>query len=103
MYRLYNEPDALPARTDFALRAITGCWRSVEGGPQVRVVRNSARKNGGFRVELIYKNPRTVFSAPVKRICGIHRIDLYGRIDLYYDAEKDRLLLSAYGWYVREQ
>ena len=103
MSRSCNGIGSPSARTDFALREITGRWASPEGGPQVRVFRNESRKNGGFLMELAYNNPQAVFLRPLIGVFGIHSIDLYGRIYLSYDAAKDRLYLSAYGGYIRAE
>ncbi|SBV91013.1 conserved hypothetical protein [uncultured Dysgonomonas sp.] len=34
---------------------------------------------------------------------GLYYIDLYGRIGIAYDREREVLLLSAFGEYVREE
>lgn len=86
---------------DFALREITGRWVSREGAPSVRIFRNRKQKNGGLWLELTYNNPQAVFSCPIKDMFGIRYFDLFGRIGLAYDAEREVLQLSAYGEYIR--
>jgi hypothetical protein len=88
---------------DFPLRAITGRWVSSEGAPSVRIFRNDARKNGGLWLELTYNNPQAVYSRPVKEVSGVRYFDLYGRVGIAYDRERDVLLLSDYGEYIRAE
>ena len=87
----------------FAVREITGSWVSREGAPSVRIYRNRKCKNGGLWLELTYNNPQAVFSSPIKQLFGIRYFDLFGRVGLAYDDERDVLLLSAYGEYVRAE
>ncbi len=87
----------------FSLRDITGRWVSRQGSPTVRVYRDDARKNGGLRLELAYNNPQGVYSRPVRGIFGLRYFDLYGRVGIAYDAERDVLLLSEYGEYIRAE
>ena len=98
---LCNGTIPLSAETDFPLREITGSWTSLEGKTAVRVFRNESRKSGGFLLELAYNNPQAVLLCPVINVKGIHYIDLYGRIYLSYDVERDVLYLSGYGEYIR--
>ena len=86
---------------EFPLREITGTWVSPEGAPPVRIYRNDTRKGGGIWLELTYNNPQAVFSRPVKNWFGIRYFDLFGRVGMAYDAERDVLMLSIYGQYVR--
>lgn len=86
---------------DFALREITGRWVSRERAPSVRIFRNRKQKNGGLWLELTYNNPQAVFSCPIKDMFGVRYFDLFGRIGLAYDAEREVLQLSAYGEYIR--
>lgn len=85
----------------FAVREITGSWVSEEGAPSVRIFRNRTRTNGGLYMELTYNNPQAVFSSPIKERFGVRYFDLFGLVGLAYDAERDVLLLSAYGEYHR--
>lgn len=85
----------------FAVREITGSWVSTEGAPGVRIYRNRKCKNGGLWLELTYNNPQASFCRPIRDLFGVRYFDLFGRVGLAYDDERDVLLLSAYGEYVR--
>lgn len=85
----------------FSLRDISGRWKSAAGAPAVSVYRNTCRKSGGFWLELRYSHPHAVFSRPIKNLFGQYYINLYGRLDLAYDAERELLQLSSYGTYER--
>lgn len=85
----------------FPLREITGRWVSREGAPSVRIFRNRKCKNGCLYLDFTYNNPQAVFSRPIREMFGIRYFDLFGRVGVAYDAERDVLLLSAYGEYQR--
>ncbi len=87
-------------KTGFALRDITGRWKSREGAPDIRIYRNSERKNGGFFMEFAFKAGE-LFRCPVKKRQGIRYVNLYGVMSLTYNADNDVLNLSAYGKYYR--
>lgn len=102
MFRIGNGTDPkIVSWLDFPLRDITGRWVSSEGAPTVRIFRNDARKNGGLWLELTYINPQAVYSRPVKGVFGVRYFDLFGRVGIAYDAEREVLLLSAFGEYIR--
>jgi hypothetical protein len=103
MFSTSNGTDPFAAQTDFSLRDITGRWVSSEGAPAVRIFRNEVRKNGGFWLELTYNNPQAIFMRPVKDVFGFRYFDLYGRVGIAYNEEKDSLLLSDFGEYVRAE
>lgn len=103
MFRKSNGTDPFAARLDFNLRDITGRWVNQDGMPAVTVYRNTSRKGGGIRLCLTYNNPQAVFDCTIYSVFGLRYIDLYGRVGLAYDRERDVLLLSAYGEYVRAQ
>jgi hypothetical protein len=88
---------------DFNLWEITGHWVSTSGAPAVNIYRNTSRKRGGIRLELTYNNPQVVCDCTMYCVFGVHYIDLYGRIGIAYDRERDVLLLSAFGEYVRAE
>lgn len=88
---------------EFPLREITRRWVSPDGLPSVRVFRSRKQKNGGLWLELTYNNPQAAFSRPIKDCFGIRYFDLFGRVGLAYDAERDVLILSTYGEYKRAQ
>jgi len=39
----------------------------------------------------------------VKEVFGVRYFDLYGRVEIAYDGEREILLLSDYGEYIREE
>lgn len=88
---------------DFDLWEITGRWVSLDGMPAVTVYRNTSRKRGGIRLCLTYNNPQVVCDCTVYCVFGQYYIDLYGRIGIAYDREREMLLLSSFGEYVRAQ
>lgn len=102
MFRTDNgtDPETVPW-LDFPLRDITGRWVSPEGAPSVRIFQNDFIKNGGLWLELAYNNPQAVYARPVEELSGLHYFDLFGRVGIAYDKERDVLLLSIYGEYVR--
>lgn len=103
MFSKCNAADPYAAHQDFALREITGRWVSRDGMPAVNIYRNTTRKRGGIRLELTYNNPQAVCDCTVYCVFGLYYIDLYGRIGIAYDRERDALLLSAFGEYVRAE
>lgn len=103
MFSKCNAADPYAAFMDFHLREIVGRWVSREGTPAVTVYRNTSRKGGGIRLRLTYNNPQAVFDCTMYCVFGLHYIDLYGRISLAYDREREVLILSAFGQYVRAE
>lgn len=85
---------------DFDLREITGRWVSAEGAPGVRIYRT---RKGNILLELTYNNPQAVYKRSVRNLFGIRYFSLFGRVGLAYDAERDALLLSSYGEYIRAE
>ena len=84
------------------------CGNSEKGwnakkAPAVRIYRNTSRKRGGIRLRLTYNNPQVVCDCTVYCLFGLYYIDLYGRIGIAYDREREVLLLSAFGEYVRAE
>ncbi len=96
-------PTPYAAHQDFNLREITGRWVSTSGAPAVNIYRNTSRKKGGIRLELTYNNPQVVCDCTMYCVFGLHYIDLYGRIGIAYDRERDVLMLSVFGEYVRAE
>jgi len=88
--------DPFAAQTHFPLQEIAGRWVSPDGSPEVRIVFTGTR----YRLEFSY-DVATVFTCPIHQQWGITHFDLYGRIEMAYDAERDVLMLSDYGEYVR--
>ena len=86
---------------DFSLRDITGSWVSTDGAPLVRIYRTKGK--GEYRLVFTYNNPQAVYSRPIREVDHIRYFCLFGRIGIAYDAERDMLLLSAYGEYRRAE
>lgn len=99
MFSKCNAADPFAAHQDFHLREITGRWVSPDGMPAVTIY----RKRGGIRLCLTYNNPQVVCDCTVHCVFGLYYIDLYGRIGIAYDREREVLLLSAFGEYVRAE
>lgn len=103
MYSKSSVTEYFVALMDFDLWEITGRWVSTNGAPAVNIYRNTSRKGGGTRLEFTYNNPQAVFDCAVKAVFGQHYIELYGRLVLTYDREREVLSLSAYGEYLRAE
>lgn len=103
MFSKCNISDPCAVHLDFDLWEITGRWVSQDGMPAVTVYRNTSRKRGGIRLCLTYNNPQVVCDCTVYCVFGQYYIDLYGRIGIAYDREREMLLLSSFGEYVRAQ
>lgn len=103
MFRKCNAADPFAAHQDFHLREITGRWVSLDGAPAVTVYRNISRKRGSIRLCLTYNNPQVVCDCTVCCVFGLYYIELYGRIGIAYDREREVLLLSVFGEYVRAE
>lgn len=103
MFSKCNAADHYAAFMDFNLREITGRWVSTDGAPAVTIYRNTSRKRGGIRLCLTYNNPQVVCDCTMYCVFGLYYIDLYGRIGIAYDREREVLLLSAFGEYVRAE
>lgn len=103
MFSKCNAADPYAAHQDFNLREITGRWVSTSGAPAVNIYRNTSRKRGGIRLKLTYNNPQVVCDCTMYCMFGLHYIDLYGRIGIAYDREREVLMLSVFGEYVRAE
>ena len=103
MFSKCNAADPFAAFMDFHLWEITGRWVSLDGMPAVIIYRNTSRKRGGIRLCLTYNNPQVACDCTMYCVFGQYYIDLYGRIGIAYDREREVLLLSAFGEYVRAQ
>jgi hypothetical protein len=102
MYSKSIGADPLRAKTGFAVRDITGRWKSREGAPDIQIYRSGSRRNGGFFMEFAYK-AGDIFRRPIKQYYGIWYFDLFGFVVLAYDTEKEVLQLSGYGDYYRPE
>ncbi|MCG6190000.1 DUF3876 domain-containing protein [Maribellus maritimus] len=100
MYSETTGTNPLEAKTEFAMDDITGRWKSREGAPDIRIYRNSDKKNGCFFMEFAFKAGE-MFRCPVKKHQGIRYVNLYGVMSLSYNTDNDVLQLSAYGKYYR--
>ncbi|MPL80064.1 hypothetical protein SDC9_25955 [bioreactor metagenome] len=103
MFSKCNTAEPFAAHQDFYLWEITGRWVSPDGAPAVTVYRNTSRKRGGIRLCLTYNNPQVICDCTMYCVFGLYYIDLYGRIGIAYDREREVLLLSAFGEYVRAE
>ena len=103
MFSKCNIADPCAAYQDFNLREITGRWVSPDGAPAVRIYRNTSRKRGGIRPCLTYNNPQVAWDCTLYCVFGLYYIDLYGRIGIAYDREREVRLRSAFGEYIREE
>lgn len=83
-------------RTQFPLQEMCGRWVSLCGSPGVRIVFTGTH----CRLDFSY-DAATVFTCPIRRWRGVTFFYLYGCIKISYDAEKETLLLSDYGEYIR--
>lgn len=101
MFRRCSVADPYSAYQYFNLREIVGRWVSTSGAPAVVIYRNTVQKWKGIRLRLTYNNPQAVCDCAVKNVFGQHYIELYGHINLAYDRERDVLIISSYGEYVR--
>lgn len=101
MFSKCSITDPCAVHRDFCLWEITGRWVSRSGAPAVTVYRNTSRKGGGIRLRLTYNNPQVVCDCTVYCLFGEHYIKLYERIGLAYDREREVLILTAFGEYVR--
>lgn len=100
MYSETTGSNPLGAKTEFALDDITGRWKSREGALDIRVYKNSERKNGCFFMEFAFRTGE-LFRCPVKKCRDIRYVNLYGVMSLSYNTDNDVLQLSAYGKYYR--
>ena len=103
MFSKCNAADPCATLLDFDLWEITGRWISKIGAPAVNIYRNTSRKRGGIRLRLTYNNPQADFDCMMYKVFGQPYINLYGRIGIAYDRERDVLLLSVFGEYVRAE
>jgi hypothetical protein len=99
MYRKKSsKSESFAEQSYFSFREVIGRWVSIPGSPAVCIFFTGMRR----RLEFSY-DTRTVFICSLRRQRGVTFFNLYGRIEITYDAERDVLLLSDYGEYVREQ
>ncbi len=84
----------------FRMQEIAGRWRSREGSPEILIYRNEARRSGGYHIAFAYDD-KTVLRRPLRQLWGLCYFDLWGRISLCYDYERDVLTLAGYGDYYR--
>lgn len=78
------------------LQQLCGYWESACNSPPVRIYSTSQ----GYRItfEYLFGGSMTV---PIKRTSEYIEFDLFGRIELGYDEERDVLLIATEGEYTR--
>ena len=92
----YRATDPATVGTHFPLLEMCGRWVSLCGSPEVRIVFTGTR----YRLDFSY-DAATVFTCPIHCRWGVTFFCLYGCIKISYDVEKETLLLSDYGKYIR--
>lgn len=92
----HGATDPATVRTHCPLREMCGRWVSLCGSPEVRIVFTGTH----YRLDFSY-DTATVFTCPICRQWSVTFFYLYGCIKISYDAEKETLLLSDYGEYIR--
>lgn len=102
MCRRNNEYPIPASHLYFRMSEIAGRWCSREGSPEVRIYHNEARRAGGYHVAFSY-DAKTVLRRPLRQMWGLCYFDLWGRIGLSYDHERDVLTLAGYGDYYRAE
>ncbi|MDR3141829.1 MAG: DUF3876 domain-containing protein [Tannerellaceae bacterium] len=95
--------DPLKNQQYFLLEEIRGRWVSCGGDrcrmPEVHIYRTGVRHH---RIRFAY-DPNTVYNCPLWQWWGITFFYLYGRVGMSYDGERDVLVFSDYGEYVRAE
>ncbi len=94
----YKATDPVTVRIHSSLREVCGRWVSLSGSPEVRIFFTGMH----YRLEFSY-DVATVFTCPILRQREAILFYLYGRINISYDDEREVLLLSDYGEYVRAE
>lgn len=103
MFSKCNIAGSCAAFMDFDLWEIIGSWVSLSGAPAVHIYRDTSRKPGSIRLCLTYNHPQAVCDCTVYSVPNMYYINLYGRIGIAYDREREVLLLCAFGEYVRAE
>jgi hypothetical protein len=85
-------------RKRFPLREVCGRWKSLGGSPDIRIYFHGER----YRLEFSY-DPAATFDRPLRRRRDDTSFYLFGRVEIAWDDERDVLLLSCYGEYVRAE
>lgn len=73
--------------------------RRVAGGTDIP---QRSTRAGGYHVAFAY-DAKTVLRRPLRQMWGLCYFDLWGRIGLSYDHERDVLTLAGYGDYYRAE
>jgi len=95
MYRKEYIP-AQAVDSQFRLADLQGKWKSPAGSPDIEVVRH------GNSYRITYTYPMQVsITTRIFRYGGTVFFNLYGWIAIYYDAQRDVLILSTEGSYYR--
>jgi len=97
MKRKKSKPyTALQVCTSFPLGEICGTWKSLCGSPGLKIYHDGNR----FRLQFAYKQD-AAFTVPLCRSRGITFFYFYGMTRIAYDDERDMLLLTTEGEYIR--
>jgi len=83
-------------QTIFPLPDICGTWVSLCGSPNLKIYHDGSR----FRLLFSYKHD-AAFTVPLSQSWGITFFYFYGMICITYDDERDMLLLTTEGEYIR--
>lgn len=78
------------------LQQICGYWKSAYNSPPVRIFRSGQ----GYRITFEYLFGTSI-TVSIKRTSEHVEFDLFGRIELDYDQERDMLLIATEGEYYR--
>ncbi len=76
---------------------LTGHWINKSGSPPARIYKRSH----SFYIEFTYKDGTKV-ERPIKALYDKMVFNLFGRIELAYDEERERLLIASEGIYQRD-
>ncbi|MFR6717735.1 hypothetical protein [Alistipes putredinis] len=68
----------------------SSCRPLFQWSPEVRIYHGEARRAGGYHVAFAY-DAKTVLRRPLRQMWGLCYFDLWGRIGLSYDHERDVL------------
>ena len=92
-----SKPDSVSQiRAIFPINHICGTWKSLCGSPDIKIYHDGSR----FRLQFIYKQD-AAFTVPLSQCWGITFFNFYGIIRIAYDDERDMLLLTTEGEYMR--
>lgn len=79
-----------------SLQQMCGYWTGACNSPPVHIFRT----NQGYRITFEYRFD-TRITVPIKRTLNLIVFDLFGRIEIAYDNQRDVLLIATEGTYSR--